>query len=269
MPASTDFSGASVTPRPFAAIITSVCRLVPWNATLRARSSAQAEGACSRMQWPSSAAAGPRSPCRAHALPGASPGRCVREQTTKEAVERGLDILQRNRQRDDCGVDLARFKAPEQRRRLLLTQINPEPGCLLQQPQQDARQQERPDGRDGPELQRPRQRVPRRQRRLDQILRFLQDGPRLLSDLKPDRSRSNGPAGPLEQRYAERSSSSWIAGLGIDWLTRQASAARPKWRRSARAAKNFSWRRVGRIFIGRNVEIGFAREAPYAINDRC
>ena len=195
--------------------------------------------------------------------------RCVREQTTKEAVERGLDIVQRNRQRDDCGVDLARFKALEQRRRLLLTQINPEPGCLLQQPQQDARQQERPDGRDDPELQWPRQRVPRRQRRLDQILRFLQDGPRPLSDLKPDRSRSNGPAGPLEQRYAERSSSSWIAGLGIDWLTRQASAARPKWRRSASAAKNFSWRRVGRIFIGRNVEIGFAWEAPCAINDRC
>src|SRR5208282_3474071 len=45
----------------------------------------------------------------------------------EEAVERellGLDIVQRNRQRNDCGVDLACSEALEQRRRLLLTHIN-------------------------------------------------------------------------------------------------------------------------------------------------
>ena len=46
------------------------------------------------------------------------------------------------------------------------------------------------------------------------------------------------------------SSSSWIAALRVDWLTRQSAAAALKWRRSTTETRKRSWRKVGRGAIG-------------------
>ena len=76
----------------------------------------------------------------------------------EEAVEReilGLDIAERDRQRENRGVDFSRFEATEQRRSLLLAEIDSQVRRGLTQTRQHARQKVRRNGWNHAELNRP------------------------------------------------------------------------------------------------------------------
>ena len=160
---------------------------------------------------------------------------------------RGLDRPALIRQRQQHDVELALVQRLDQPRGLLLDQIELELTVSAAQLRQHLRQQERADGRDGAEPQRAAQRLARgangrasARRNRAMILRA-----------RSTVSRPSGVSTTVRllrstSVASSRFSSSLMLALSVDWVTKAASAARPKWAWSASAIRCRRWRTEGR-----------------------
>ena len=82
-----------------------------------------------------------------------------------------------------------------------------------------------------------------------QLLRLVEQPAGALDRRLAQRREGDPPVGAIDQRRLQNSSSSFRLADRVDWVTKQALAALPKWRLSANATRCRSCFRVGRISI--------------------
>ena len=130
------------------------------------------------------------------------------------------------RQRDQSEIQIGRAQALEQALGEVLAQVQLELRVLRAQLRQDHRQQERCDGGNHAQAQRPGQRLPGTSGCLDQVMRLRQQGTGPRDHLRAGGVVMRTERDPRSTRdTSSRLSSSLMPAERVDWVTWQSAAA--------------------------------------------
>src|SRR6516165_3327990 len=134
------------------------------------------------------------------------------------------------RQRKQHHIELAAVQRLDEAIGQILNEIELETAIGFAQARQNARQQEGADGRNGSQPYSPGKRLARGSRDVHELLNLVDDLACVLRDLDADGREDDPPLAAVDKRCSSKGSSSLMLALSVDWVTKHAPAARPKWR---------------------------------------